>query len=138
MSTLDLISVKEAGTIAGLFACRVVRTPQRTAYRYYQEPSQSWIDCSWSEVAEQAARWQQALRQDGLQAGDRVAIMLNNSLEWVLFDLAASGLGLITVPLYVNDRPEKLRLHPGINQTETAANRRPGAVATLRTSQRKA
>ncbi len=53
-----------------------------------------------------AARWQEAMRGEGLQPGDRVAVMLKNSLEWVLFDLAALGLGLVTVPLYVNDRPE--------------------------------
>lgn len=108
MKTIDLISVQEAGTIAGLFACRVKRTPTGKAYRYYQDSSQSWIDCSWADVADQAARWQQALRQEELQAGDRIAIMLKNSLEWVLFDLAANGLGLVTVPLYVNDRPENL------------------------------
>lgn len=106
MNTLDLISAREAGTIAGLFACRVARTPEGRAYRTYQDSSQSWSDWTWTAVAEQAARWQYALRQDGLVAGDRVAIMLKNSLEWVLFDLAATGLGLITVPLYVNDRPE--------------------------------
>jgi long-chain acyl-CoA synthetase len=32
--------------------------------------------------------------------------MLKNCLEWVLFDQAALGLGLVTVPLYVNDRPD--------------------------------
>ncbi len=32
--------------------------------------------------------------------------MLKNCLEWVLFDLAALGLGLVTVPLFVNDRAE--------------------------------
>ncbi len=108
MKTIDLISVQEAGTIAGLFACRVKRTPTGKAYRYYQDSSQRWINCNWTDVADQAARWQQALRQEELQAGDRIAIMLKNSLEWVLLDLAANGMGLVTVPLYVNDRPENL------------------------------
>jgi long-chain acyl-CoA synthetase len=57
-------------------------------------------------VFELAARWQAALRQENLHPGDRVAVMLKNCLEWVLFDLAALGLGLVTVPLFVKDRPE--------------------------------
>ena len=35
--------------------------------------------------------------------------MLGNRPEWVHFDLAALGLGLVTVPLYPNDRPESVR-----------------------------
>ncbi len=106
MNNMDLISPEEAKTLSGLFSCRVARTPDRTAYRYYRDSSKSWVDCSWVQLRQKAVLWQQAMLNDGLQPGDRVAVMLNNSLEWVLFDLAASGLGLVTVPLYVNDRPE--------------------------------
>jgi long-chain acyl-CoA synthetase len=56
-------------------------------------------------VANLAARWQAALIREKLRPGDRVAVMLKNCLEWVLFDLAALGLGLVTVPLFANDRP---------------------------------
>jgi len=34
--------------------------------------------------------------------------MLNNSPEWVLFEQAALGLGLVVVPLYTNDRIENV------------------------------
>lgn len=37
--------------------------------------------------------------------GERVAILLRNSVEWVCFDLAAQALGLIVVPLYTSDSP---------------------------------
>ncbi len=106
MGHIDLISPQEAKTLAGLFACRVARTPEQPAYRYYRHADQNWESCNWAEMQEKAARWQQAMQADGLRAGERVAVMLNNCLEWVLFDLAATGLGLVTVPLYVNDRPE--------------------------------
>jgi long-chain acyl-CoA synthetase len=106
MKKLDLIAPQDAKTLAGLFAERTRRSPGKIAYRYYREGSESWQECTWQEVSEWAARWQQAMINDGLQAGDRVAVMLKNCLEWVLFDLAATGLGLVTVPLYVDDRPE--------------------------------
>ena len=38
------------------------------------------------------------------KAGDRVAVMLRNCPEWVVFDQAALGLGLVVVPLYTQDR----------------------------------
>ncbi|WP_303722765.1 long-chain fatty acid--CoA ligase [Malonomonas rubra] len=106
MNQVDLISPQQAKTLAGLFAERVARTPEQLAYRYYREATKNWESCNWAEGSERASLWQQAMQADGLQPGDRVAVMLKNCLEWVLFDLAAAGLGLVTVPLYVNDRPE--------------------------------
>ena len=127
MSHVDLISPQQVKTLAGLFVERVARTPEQSAYRYYQQASECWQQCNWAETSDRAALWQQAMQADGLQAGDRVAVMLSNCLDWVLFDLAAIGLGLVTVPLYVNDRPEnfayilhtteaKLLLTDGIEQ----------------------
>ncbi|HEY0432462.1 MAG TPA: long-chain fatty acid--CoA ligase, partial [Chitinophagaceae bacterium] len=40
--------------------------------------------------------------------GDRVAIMLRNCVSWIMFDQAAMGLDLVTVPLYTSDRPENV------------------------------
>jgi long-chain acyl-CoA synthetase len=37
-----------------------------------------------------------------------VAILLANSIEWVCFDQAALGLGLVVVPLYTWDSPENI------------------------------
>ena len=46
------------------------------------------------------------LRGKTLTPGDRVAIMLRNCPEWVIFEQAALRLGLVVVPLYTADRPE--------------------------------
>jgi long-chain acyl-CoA synthetase len=55
-----------------------------------------------------AGRWQKALKNEGYEPGDRVAVLLNNSPNWVAFDQAAMGLGLVVVPLFVNDNPENI------------------------------
>jgi len=107
---LDIITPDTAGTLAGLFRERVRRTPDGCAYRRFDRQGHCCECTTWAETAALAARWQAALRREGLQPGDRVAVMLKNSLEWVLFDLAALGLGLVTVPLYVNDRPENFAM----------------------------
>jgi len=41
-----------------------------------------------------------ALRDLGIQAGDRVAILSESRYEWPLADLAILGLGAVTVPIY--------------------------------------
>lgn len=75
---------------------------------YSQYVDGEWRDYSALEVAQLAARWQQAFRSEGLQAGERVAICLRNSVNWVAVDLAALGLGLVVVPLYLDDNPENI------------------------------
>lgn len=100
------INPDRAQTLSGLFRERVAATPDKTAYRQYDAASQSWRSISWAEVAHEVARWQAALTQEGLAPGDRVAVMLKNCVEWVIFDQAALGLGLVTVPLYLDDRPD--------------------------------
>ena len=100
----DVITVETAVTIDGLFAERVRRTPDLVAYRWFDAGVGAWRDYTWRDIDRQVARWQAAFERDGLKAGDRVAIMLRNSPEWVMCDIAALGLGLVVVPLYTQDR----------------------------------
>lgn len=104
----DLIPQDEAVTLDGLFRERVRRTPENIAYRYFDDHLCEWRQLTWQELEHEIARWQVAMSREGLQPGDRVAIMLRNSPQWVVFDQAALGLGLVTVPLYVADRPENV------------------------------
>lgn len=104
----DTIPLSVANTLAAVFQERVKRTPDKTAYIDYNPLTQQWEETSWSQMSLLVARWQAALRREKLQPGDRIAIMLRNCREWVMFDMAAQGLGLVTVPIYTNDRPENI------------------------------
>lgn len=104
----DLIAEDVAVTLDGLFAERVRRSPDKIAYRHFDEHRCEWQELSWREMEHEIARWQAAMEHEGLRPGDRVAIMLKNCPQWVVFDQAALGLGLVTVPLYVADRPENV------------------------------
>jgi long-chain acyl-CoA synthetase len=106
--TLDVIGLDEVGSLFELFRERVRRTPQATAYRYFDAQQHGWRDISWQQASQQVAAIQAALAKEGLQAGDRVALMLRNCPQWVLFEQAALGLGLVLVPLYTNDRAENV------------------------------
>lgn len=106
--TSHLVSVEAAVTLDGLFRERVARTPENVACLDYDTLGGNWRKHTWGQINEQVARWQAALEKDGLKPGDRVAVMLRNCPEWMVYDQAALGLGLVTVPLYTQDRPENV------------------------------
>ncbi|MDH3980849.1 MAG: AMP-dependent synthetase/ligase [Gammaproteobacteria bacterium] len=108
LMTEDIISVEQAGTLDGLMLQRVSRTPDALAYRSYDAEAKCWRDTSWGEVGHEIARWRTALAAEGLGPGDRVAVHLRNSKEWVYFDQAALSCGLVVVPLYTDDRPDNI------------------------------
>ena len=93
------------GNIAQFFARHLTR-PTHALFRHHVEGA--WRDVTAAEVAALACRWQAAFRRDGLVAGDRVAICARNGVNWVAVDLAALGMGLVVVPLYVDDNPENI------------------------------
>jgi long-chain acyl-CoA synthetase len=80
--------------------------PEKVLYRHFD--GGGWRDVTAGEVAARIGRWQAALSALGLAAGDRVAICLRNGVDWVALDLAALGLGLVVVPLYVDDNPDNI------------------------------
>jgi len=104
----ERISPEQARTLDGLFHERARLTPDGVAYRYFDDRDRTWRTLTWAETEAQISRWQIALSAEGLQPGDRVAVMLKNCPAWVMFDQAALGLGLVTVPLYTSDRPDNV------------------------------
>jgi len=103
-----LITPEAAVTLDGLFRERVRLTPDRLAYKEFDDKKQEWREYTWKQAYELIARWQGGLEKERLDPGDRVAVMLRNCVAWVAFDQAAMGLGLVGVPLYTQDRPENV------------------------------
>ena len=101
-----IITMDDAASLADLFDERCVRTPDGLAYVQYLDGD--WRQFTWLQTRDAVARWQSAMIADGLQPGDRIAIMCSNRWEWVVCDQAAQGLGLVTVPVYTNDRAENI------------------------------
>ena len=106
--SVDTISPDSASTIPALFSERVRRDPQGVGYRYYNKITGSWQEISWAQMQQRVDLWTSALVRENFKPGDRVALMLPNGPEWICFDLAALALGLIVVPLYINDRPDNV------------------------------
>ena len=102
------ISYEDAKTLDGLFRERVKLSPDRAAYSDFNPNTGRWRSRTWGEMYAAIGRWQAGFAADGLAPGDRVALMQRNSPEWVMFDQAAYGEGLVVVPLYTVDRPDNV------------------------------
>jgi long-chain acyl-CoA synthetase len=88
------------GNIARFFTQHAAR-PQHVLYRHHVDDD--WQDVTVADVTVLVGRWQAAFVREGFVAGDRIAVCLRNGVNWVAIDLAALGLGLVVVPLYVDD-----------------------------------
>lgn len=113
----NYISLESCKSLVELFLIRVDRSPEKTAYCHYNKIKQQWENLSWTAMLERVCWWRAALIEEKLQKGDRVALMLPNSPEWIALEQAALSLGLLVVPLYANDRPENIGYI--LNDTET-------------------
>ncbi len=96
--------IASSPTLAHLFEARAAATPKATAYIEYSRSLGKWFEHSWQAMHAQAGRIQSLLEQFGLQSGDRIGIMARGGTYWVGLDMAAAGLGIVTVPLYYRDR----------------------------------
>jgi long-chain acyl-CoA synthetase len=94
-------------TLAQILEQQARRYDSRVFLR--DKSNRRWCDHSWSSVAERAARLRACLHSMGIKYGDRVAILCDNSPEWVIIDIAALGLGAIVVPLYTTGGAEETR-----------------------------
>jgi len=108
MSNHPLITAAESPTLAALFRQRVARTPDTVAYIQHNDKDNQWHEYTWTDTAIEVTRWQQALIRSGVQAGERVIVMCHNSWEWVICDQATLGLGLVLVPVFMNDRADNI------------------------------
>ena len=94
-----------AQNLVSMFEEQARKRGARTAVRFKQ--GAAWVDVSWSEMARRARRVADGLAARGLAPGDRVAIIGETNLEWILADLGILGAGGITVTIYQSNRPSE-------------------------------
>ena len=104
-STISAIAESEVHSLAALFDERVLRTPQAIACRWFDAGAQSWQSLSWMALDARAQAIANALATLQLAAGARVALMLDNSPDWVAAEQAVYRLGLVSVGIFVSDTP---------------------------------
>jgi long-chain acyl-CoA synthetase len=94
-------------SIPAMFLNRVSETPEKHAFAHPAPDDAGepvWL--SWREVAEQASAIAAGLYDLGVRAEDRVAILANTRVEWVLADLGIMCAGAATTTVYPNTEPD--------------------------------
>ena len=104
----DYMPEEAMRTLPEMFESRVMRTPELPAYQQFDPTTGKWNQYTWGDTGDRVAAWRASLAAERLSPGDRVAIRRSNGYNWVLFDQAALSLGLVVVPLYVDDRPDNV------------------------------
>jgi long-chain acyl-CoA synthetase len=69
----------------------------------WRKVERHWQSISWLESARQVASLAAALKAQGIQSGDRVALVSENRPEWCIADLAIMAAGAVTVPTYITN-----------------------------------
>lgn len=91
-------------SLATMILERVERYGARRALTYKHD--KQWKDISWQTFGERIVCAAKGLSALGFRAGDRLAILAENRLEWPIIDLACLYLGGIDVPLYLTSTPK--------------------------------
>lgn len=93
-------------SIPDMFLARVAATPDRDALGYPAPDGSGPAWLTWSQVARRAAAIAAGLHGLGVGAEDRVAILANTRLEWVLADLGIMCAGGATTTVYPTTEPD--------------------------------
>ena len=94
-------------TVPELFLSAVHARPRTNCFTW-RDAQGSWHDVSSAEALRRVRALRYGLLSLGVQAGDRVAILAENRLEWVLTDLGIQCAGAISVPVYPTLRAEDI------------------------------
>ncbi len=92
-------------SMAQLFADRVRDTPDREAYRY--PVAEQWRSMTWRQTGERVRAIAAGLCSLGVAREDRVAILSNTRLEWLLCDLGILSAGCATTTVYPSSTAEE-------------------------------
>ncbi|MDO7843320.1 AMP-dependent synthetase/ligase [Sphingomonas immobilis] len=87
--------------LVAMFATRVAEKGDAPFLWHKQDGI--WTPTSWREAARRVANLAAALKDIGVEPGDRVMLVSENRPEWCIADLAIMAAGGITVPAYVTN-----------------------------------
>ncbi|MEU8524351.1 AMP-dependent synthetase/ligase [Streptomyces sp. NPDC048629] len=87
------------GSLADLPYENAHQAPDDVAFSR-KRPDGVWEDVTAGRFAAEVHSVAKGLIAEGLQPGDRIAIMARTTYEWTLLDFAAWAAGLVTVPVY--------------------------------------
>ncbi|HTA18600.1 MAG TPA: long-chain fatty acid--CoA ligase [Polyangia bacterium] len=104
-SKLAELRKNEPATAVEMWKRRVAATPERVAFKHHA--GGKWVDMTWKEADAAAREIAAGLVARGLLPGDRVCVLGQTSLEWILSDVGILLAGGVTVPIYASNTAEQ-------------------------------
>jgi long-chain acyl-CoA synthetase len=95
---------RKTKSIAQLLQSRVQETPDREAYRY--PVGEEWRSMTWRQAGERVKAIAAGLLSLGLEREQRVGILANTRIEWLLCDLGILSAGGATTTVYPSSTKE--------------------------------
>ena len=102
------ITVEPVSTGA-LFLNAIERFDEHVVMRQKHPEKGEWISYDWVELGKMVRETAASMLADGVQQGDRVAVMSNSRMEWAIADIATLLIGAVTVPIYQSNLPEEVQ-----------------------------
>src|SRR5689334_16342893 len=96
---------RKTTSIAQLLARRVLDTPDREAYRY--PVGDEWRSMTWRQAGERVKAIAAGLLSLGLEREERVGILSNTRVEWLICDLGILSAGGATTTVYPSSSAEE-------------------------------
>ncbi len=122
--------IRKSTSIAQLFARRVHDTPDREAYRY--PVGEQWRSMTWRQTGERVKAIAAGLASLGLSREERVGILANTRVEWLLCDLGILAAGGATTTVYPSSTAEECAFILADSDTRYVFAEDAGQLAKLR------
>lgn len=103
----QLAAETDGMTVCSAFLDTVAAHPQQVALRW-RAADETWHELTYADYAERVARVAAGLRSKGVQAGDRIVLMMRNIPEFHVIDVAAYFCGATPVSIYNSSAPEQI------------------------------
>lgn len=104
------LCIPDEPSVTALFRSRAEAYGDRPALRTLVDGgADSERILSWSDWEEESRAVSAALVEEGIEPGDRLAVLAGNRLVWPVCDLGAVGAGALSVGLYPTSAPAQIR-----------------------------
>ncbi len=122
--------VRKTKSIAELFLRRVKETPEREAYRF--PVADEWRSLTWRAAGERVSAIAAALIELGIKREQRVGIICNTRIEWILCDLGILCSGAATTTVYPSSTAEECAYILSDSETQIVFVEDSGQLAKLK------
>jgi long-chain acyl-CoA synthetase len=95
----------EPATAVEMWKRRVAGTPGKAAFRYHD--GKAWATLTWLDADARAREIAAGLVARGVVPGDRVCVLAQTCLDWILCDIGILLAGGVTVPIYPSNTADQ-------------------------------